>query len=96
MEISPVANVRITPMVRSKDTDLGMTDVYNVERSSRTGDETYTPDGAKAATGFDSGENDDGGESRQDDEDTYDDLEDEAETKPELPAEPDGQIDLIA
>ncbi|HEY1254028.1 MAG TPA: hypothetical protein VGF01_04545 [Terracidiphilus sp.] len=52
MEISPVANVRLVPMVRSKVTDLGLTDVYEVERSSRNGDETYSPSSSKAASGF--------------------------------------------
>jgi hypothetical protein len=52
MEISPIPGVRIAPMVRSKETDLGLTDVYEIERSSRTGDETYSPSGAKAATGI--------------------------------------------
>ncbi|MGD0547935.1 MAG: hypothetical protein ABR991_08945 [Terracidiphilus sp.] len=64
MEISPVANVRIAPMIRSKVTDLGLTDVYEIERSSRTGDETYSPSGSKAASGF------------EDDEEKFSDQED--------------------
>jgi hypothetical protein len=67
MEIGPIPGVRIAPMIRSKVTDLGLTDVYEIERSSRTGDETYSPSGSKAATGF------------EDDEDKFDDLEDGAE-----------------
>jgi hypothetical protein len=67
MEIGPIPGVRIAPMIKSKETDLGLTDVYEVESSSRTGDETYTPSGSKAATGF------------EDDEDKLEDLEDGAE-----------------
>ncbi len=52
MEIAPVASVRLTPMMRSKVTDLGLTDVYEVERSTRSRDETYTPHTSKAASGF--------------------------------------------
>jgi hypothetical protein len=69
MEISPIPGVRIAPMIRSKVTDLGLTDVYEIERSSRTGDEIYTPSGARAATGF------------EEDEDKNGDLESEAEAQ---------------
>lgn len=65
MEIGPVANVRIMPMIRSKVTDLGLTDIYEVERSTRTGDETYSPSGSKAASGFEDDE-----EKRSDPEDS--------------------------
>jgi len=64
MEISPVNAVRIVPMVRPIQSDLGLTDIYEIERASRTGDETYIPSSAKAASGFEG------------DEDKYDDLED--------------------
>jgi hypothetical protein len=56
MEIAPVANVRIAPMIRSQVTDLGLTDVYEVERSTRTGDETYSPSAARAASGYEEDE----------------------------------------
>jgi hypothetical protein len=52
MEIAPVASVRLAPMLRTRDTDLGLTDIYEVERSTRSGDETYTPHNSKAASGF--------------------------------------------
>ena len=52
MEIAPVASVRLTPMIRSKVTDLGLTDIYEVERTTRATDETYTPHHSKAASGF--------------------------------------------
>jgi hypothetical protein len=65
MEIGPVTGVRIIPMVRPKEDDLGMTDVYEVERTTRTGDEIYIPSDAKAAGGF------------EDEEDKYEELEEE-------------------
>ena len=52
MEIAPVASVRLAPMLRYKVTDLGLTDIYEVERSTRSADETYTPHNSKAASGF--------------------------------------------
>jgi len=69
MEIGPVASIRIAPMIRPREADLGLTDVYEVERSTRTGDEIYIPSGTKAASGF------------EDDEDKYDVLEDEDDTE---------------
>jgi hypothetical protein len=65
MEIGPVTSIRIAPMIRPREADLGLTDVNEVERSTRTGDEIYIPSGTKAASGF------------EDDEDKYDELEDE-------------------
>jgi hypothetical protein len=90
MEISPVDAVRMIPMVRSRITDLGLTDVYDIERSSRVGDETYSPSGQKAATGAENDEN------AQDGEDTYDDSEEAAEAEPKLPPVAYGQIDYVA
>jgi len=65
MEIGPVTGVRIVPMVRPKEDDLGMTDVYEVERTTQTGDEIYIPSDAKAASGY------------EDEEDKYEELEEE-------------------
>ena len=76
MDIGPVAGVRIVPMVRSKEADLGLTDVYEVERTTRSGDEIYIPSGTKAASGF------------EDDEDKYEELEDDLEA--ELKVRPPG------
>ncbi len=81
MEISPVSGVRIAPMIRSKVTDLGLTDVYETERSTRSGDETYTPSVARAASGF------------EEDEDKFDELE-EAEARAQRADEP--QINVLA
>jgi hypothetical protein len=74
MEIGPVTAVRIAPSVRPREADLGLTDVYEVERSTRIGDETYIPNAAKAASGF------------EEDEDEFDELADEleAESRPRL------------
>ncbi|HEY1208603.1 MAG TPA: hypothetical protein VGE85_04490 [Terracidiphilus sp.] len=69
MEIGPVTGVRIIPMVRPKEDDLGMTDVYEVERTTRTGDEIYIPSDAKAASGF------------EDEDDKYEELEEETDAE---------------
>ncbi len=81
MEISPISGVRIVPAFKSRETDLGLTDVFEVERSSRTGDETYSPGGNKAASGF------------EDDEDTAEDREEsdsQVEAKPKAGKSLDG------
>jgi hypothetical protein len=73
MEIGPVSGVRIAPAVRPKESFLGLTDVREVERTSRTDDETYSPSGAKAATGF---EDDEDRQEEEEYKDEYDELED--------------------
>jgi hypothetical protein len=90
MEISPVEAVHMVPMVRSKSTDLGLTDVFDIECSSRIGDETYSPGGQNAAAGAESNED------AQDDEDTYDDSEEETEAEPKVTPAANGQIDYVA
>jgi hypothetical protein len=90
MEISPVDSVRMIPMVKSRITDLGLMDVYDIERSSRVGDETYSPSGQKAATGVESEDDE------QDAEDTYDDSEEDTEAEPKAPPAANGQIDYVA
>jgi hypothetical protein len=84
MEISPVSAVRIAPMVKYRETDLGLTDLVEIERSSRTGDETYSPSGARAATGF------------EDEEDEFDDPEDSADTESRVQTAGVRQIDFVA
>lgn len=69
MEIGPVTGVRITTMVRPKEADLGMTDVYEVERTTQTGDEIYIPSDVKAASGY------------EDEEDKYEELEEETDAE---------------
>lgn len=63
MEIGPVASVRITPTIKPREADLGMTDVYETEHTTRTRDEIYIPSGTRAASGF------------EEDEDKYEELE---------------------
>jgi hypothetical protein len=67
-----------------------MTDVDDIERSSRVGDETYSPSGQKGAAGAEIDED------VQDAEDTYDDSEEETETEPKVLRVADGQIDFVA
>jgi hypothetical protein len=81
MEISPIAGIRIAPMFRSRETDLGLTDVFEIERSSRTGDETYSPGGNRAASGFEDDEDKAGDQEESDSED---------ETKPKAEKTVDG------
>jgi|WetSurMetagenome_2_1015567.scaffolds.fasta_scaffold85830_2 hypothetical protein len=93
MEIGPVTNVRLVPTVKSRETDLGMTDVDDVERLSRIGDETYTPSGAKSET--DSEDEED----KYEEEDLSDDLEEDeedTETKPTALPAGNSQINYVA
>jgi hypothetical protein len=80
MEIGPVAGVRIAPMVRPKAAELGLTDVYEVEHTTRTGDEIYIPSGTKAASGI------------EDEEEKYEELEDEFD--PESKGRPAGIVKI--
>jgi hypothetical protein len=56
MEISPITAIRLAPAFRSRETDLGLTDVFEVESLARIGDETYSPSGDGAASGFEDDE----------------------------------------
>jgi hypothetical protein len=107
MEIGPVSGVRIAPAARPKESLLGLTDVYEVERSSRTGDETYSPGGAKAATGFEDDENK--AEDKEEYKEEYDEpedapceeledieLEDAPDATPKAQADRDSQVDYFA
>jgi hypothetical protein len=81
MEIGPVSGVSIAPAARPKESFLGLTDVYEVERTSRTDDETYSPSGTRAATGFEEDED------KQEGQDEYGEPEDAPSEEPEeLPA----------
>jgi hypothetical protein len=71
-------------MARSKVTDLGLTDVYETEQSSRTGDETYSPSGSKAATGF------------EDEDDDFEILEDDQEPAPKARPAANRLINFVA
>ena len=52
MEISPVSAVRMAPMIRAKESDLGTTDIFQTEYVTRLGDESYSPSVTQAASGF--------------------------------------------
>jgi hypothetical protein len=84
MEIGPVAGVRIVPMVRRIEADLGLTDVYEVERSTRNGDEIYIPSGTKATSGF------------EDDEDKYEELEDDLDAELKMRPQSNSKISRFA
>jgi hypothetical protein len=84
MEISPAIGLRIAPVIRSTVTDLGLTDIYEVERSSRAGDETYTPSGAKAAAGF------------EDDDGRFDDAEDEVSMEGSVTPPAHNSVNILA
>jgi hypothetical protein len=84
MEIGPVASVRISPMVRPIQADLGVTDVYEVERTTRNGDEIYIPSGTKATSGF------------EDDEDKYEELEEELDVESRVRTPGNGKISRFA
>lgn len=84
MEIGPVAGIRITPMVKPREADLGLTDVYEVERTTRTGDEIYIPSGTKAASGF------------EDDEDKYEELEEDFDAELRIRPSGNGKISRFA
>ena len=84
MEIGPVTSIRIAPMIRPREADLGLTDVNEVERSTRTGDEIYIPSGTKAASGI------------EDEEDKYDELEDGLDAEPRVRNAGNGKISRFA
>jgi hypothetical protein len=84
MEIGPVAGIRIAPMVRPKEADLGLTDVYEVERTTQIGDEIYIPSGTKAASGF------------EDDEDKYDEMEEDFDADLKVRTPGNGKISRFA
>lgn len=52
MEISPISAIRLAPMMRSKQTDRGLPEVFEIESSARSGDETYSSDGNGTPSGF--------------------------------------------
>jgi len=54
-------------MVKPRETVLGMPGVFEVEYSSRTDDETYSPSSTKAASGAeeDEGDEEEGGETEE-------------------------------
>ena len=53
MEIGPITNVRPWPAPQSQAPELELPAVFQIEYSSRTGDETYSPNRGKSAAGDD-------------------------------------------
>jgi hypothetical protein len=78
-------------MARPKEADLGLTDVYEIERSTRTGDETYSPSGSKAATGFESDEDE-----YESENDELEELEDGSEAERTAQPAANGKVDYMA
>jgi len=52
MEIGPIPGIRPMLPVRPMATDIGLTDIFEIESTSRSGDETYTPTITRAASGI--------------------------------------------
>ncbi|MGO9319099.1 MAG: hypothetical protein ACLPXT_09455 [Terracidiphilus sp.] len=84
MEIGPVASVRIAPMIRPKQADLGTTDVNEVERTTQTGDDIYVPSASKATSGF------------ENEEDKNEELEDELDGELKVRTAGNGKISRFA
>jgi hypothetical protein len=96
MEIGPVTNVGLVSTIKSRETDLGLADVEDIEQLSRVSDETYTPSNAKSGTGSEGGDDD-----KYEEEDLDDDLEEdeygeETEAKSTVPTAEGGQINFVA
>jgi hypothetical protein len=91
MEIGPVSNVRLAPVIRSRENDLGLKDVDEIERPASIDDETYSPGSAKAAVGFDEENDDDSG-----DENGAEPGGESAEALPEEKTATDGLINYFA
>jgi hypothetical protein len=56
MEISPITAVRLAPTYRPKKANHELTEVFEVESSSRADDESYSPGGDRAASGSEESE----------------------------------------
>jgi hypothetical protein len=96
MEIGPVTSVGLISTIKSRVTDLGLTDVDDIEQLSRVSDETYTPSNEKSETGSEGGDDD-----KYEEEDLDDDLDEEedgeeTEVKPTVPTAEGGQINFVA
>jgi hypothetical protein len=87
MEISPIIGIRSAPALSSKETFLGLPGIFEIEYSSRTGDETYSPGDGKPASGY---------EDDEDKEDAYEHLEDDEEPAPGVLATHHGQAGSVS
>jgi hypothetical protein len=50
-EIGPIQGIRSLPSIRSKAADRGLLEIFETEYLARSGDETYSRNGAKSAGG---------------------------------------------
>ena len=53
MGISPIAGIRAMPVVKIPPKESGLSKVFDVENSSRPGDDSYSGNGKKASGGQD-------------------------------------------
>jgi hypothetical protein len=53
MEISPIAGIRAMPVMKVPKADPELSAVFDIENSSKPGDDSYTGSGKKAAGGED-------------------------------------------
>jgi len=61
MEISPIAGIRAMPVMKVPPANSGLSKVFDIENSSKPGDDSYSGSGKKAA----GGEDDEGNELEQ-------------------------------
>jgi len=59
MEIGPISSIRALPSIKTPPSDPDLIAVFDIENSSRTGDETYSPSYQKSSGGQDSDDIDD-------------------------------------
>ena len=53
MEISPIAGIRAMPVVKVPPADSDLSRVFDIENSSKPGDDSYSGNGKKSAGGED-------------------------------------------
>ena len=53
MEISPITGIRALPVVKVPPADAGLSKVFDIENSSKPGDDSYSGNRKKAAGGED-------------------------------------------
>lgn len=58
MEISPVAGIRVMPVVKVPPADSDLSRVFDIENSSKPDEDTYSGSGKKASGGQDDEDND--------------------------------------
>lgn len=59
MEISPIAGVRVLPLMKIQRPESEVSAIFDIENSSKAGDDTYSGSGRKAAGGQDEDDLDD-------------------------------------